>query len=281
VRAGGITPFANTPSRVVAVQGILAFWKASLFAGSRRNEGLGRSVVLQWVSSRYGRRADDSGCPEGAEEGNVVAHAHRAYAPDAGTRDRACARQTRPSLGPSTRARQSSLHTGRQKRLRGGATAPASRLGKPTQVGRTSTGVGRADEARLAACHRFRKGEAWHVREKEGGRGLLPCEDRESRLVLLARRVQLQKSTGDIWPRISSANALQKGRSGSSERGPSSEWRSAGETVGRRIERRDSRESASPLKTGEVRRKTQGGARASSSGCDIVKNGGVLVGPGL
>jgi hypothetical protein len=168
VRAGGITPFANTPSRVVAVQGILAFWKAVLFAGGRRNEGLGRSVVLQWVSSRYGRRADDSGCPKVAEEGNVVAHAHRAYAPDAGTRDRACARQTRPSLGPSTRARRSSLHTGRQKRLRGGATAPASRLGKPTQVGRTSTGVGRADEARLAACHRFRKGEAWHVRRKGG-----------------------------------------------------------------------------------------------------------------
>jgi len=38
-----------------------------------------------------------------------------------------------------------------------------------------------------------------------------------------ARRVQLQKSSGDIWPRISSANAPQKGRSGSSERGPSPE----------------------------------------------------------
>jgi len=40
---------------------------------------------------------------------------------------------------------------------------------------------------------------------------------------LFARRVQLQKSAGGIWPRISSANAPQKGRSGSSERGPSSE----------------------------------------------------------
>jgi len=28
--------------------------------------------------------------------------------------------------------------------------------------------------------------------------------------------VQLQKSVGDVWPRISSANALQKERSGSS-----------------------------------------------------------------
>jgi hypothetical protein len=41
-----------------------------------------------------------------------------------------------------------------------------------------------------------------------------------------------------------------------------------------------SRESASPLKTGEDRRKAQGGARASSSGCDIAKSGAVFAGPG-
>jgi len=33
----------------------------------------------------------------------------------------------------------------------------------------------------------------------------------------------LQKSAGDVWSRISSAHALQKERSGSSERGPRSE----------------------------------------------------------
>jgi hypothetical protein len=49
----------------------------------------------------------------------------------------------------------------------------------------------------------------------------------------------LQKSVGGVWPRISSANALQKERSGSSERGPSSERKSAGETVGGRVERKD------------------------------------------
>jgi hypothetical protein len=32
------------PSRVVAVKGILVFWKAAPFAGRRRNEGLGRSA---------------------------------------------------------------------------------------------------------------------------------------------------------------------------------------------------------------------------------------------
>jgi hypothetical protein len=34
----------NIPSRVVAVEDILVFWKASLFAGRRPNEDLGRSV---------------------------------------------------------------------------------------------------------------------------------------------------------------------------------------------------------------------------------------------
>jgi hypothetical protein len=55
----------------VAVKGILVFWKATPFAGRRRNEGLGRSAIVSWVSSRGTKRADDSGCPEDAEEGNV------------------------------------------------------------------------------------------------------------------------------------------------------------------------------------------------------------------
>jgi hypothetical protein len=62
--------------------------------------------------------------------------------------------------------------------------------------------------------------------------------------------VQLQKSVGDVWFQISSAYALQKERSGSSERGPSSERRSADETVGSHIERRKRRESASPVEHG-------------------------------
>jgi hypothetical protein len=58
----------------------------------------------------------------------------------------------------------------------------------------------------------------------------------------------LQKSVGDVWPRISSTTALQKERSGSSERGPSSERKSAGETVGGRVGRSVRRESSSPLR---------------------------------
>jgi len=40
------------------------------------------------VSPAAGRRTDDSGCPKDAEEGNVVSMRHKAYAPDARTRDR-------------------------------------------------------------------------------------------------------------------------------------------------------------------------------------------------
>jgi hypothetical protein len=44
-KAEGSNPFARTiPSRDVTVEGILVFWKAALFAGRHRNEGLGRSV---------------------------------------------------------------------------------------------------------------------------------------------------------------------------------------------------------------------------------------------
>jgi len=118
-----------------------------------------------------------------AEEGNVVAHAPQS----------SCTRRKheRSSHALGRRVLRSVLrpvrvdpHYARSvKALRGGATAPASRLGKPTRVGGTSTGVGRSDAARLAACHRFRKGEGVARREKEGGRGLRPCEDQESRFV--------------------------------------------------------------------------------------------------
>ena len=94
---------------------------------------------------------------------------------------------------------------------------------------------------------------AWHDEEKEGDRGLRPCEERESGFGCPHVVTQLQKSVGDGWSRISSANALQKERSGSSERGPSSERGSAGDTVGSRIERNARRRSASPRKSGEDR----------------------------
>ena len=156
---------------------------------------------------------------------------HKAHAPIARTRDRACGQGTRPSLGPSIRACRSSLCTQRSNPLSGGAFEAASRLGKPTQVGETSTGAPRTDGARLAACHRSRKGEGvTRQKRKEVETSVLRGHE-SSGLVARTSIVTLQKSVGDVWPRISSAHALQKGRSGSSERGPSSGRTLAGETV--------------------------------------------------
>jgi hypothetical protein len=118
-------------------------------------------------------------------------------------------------------------------------------------------------------------------REKEGGRGLRPCEDPRARVGLPARQSQLQKSVGDAWSQISSAYALQKERSGSSERGPSAERASAGETVGERVGRRGQSRVGLTGKTGEDRRKTQGGERSSSNGFHVAKSGAEVVGPGL
>jgi len=125
-------------------------------------------------------------------------------------------------------------------------------LGKPTRVGGTSTGVGRTGAARLAACHRIRKGEGVARQKRKEVRGLRPCEEPEPEAVIRTSFFSLlQKSSGDVGPRISSANALQKERSGSSERGSSSERRSAGDTVGRRVGRKDRRASGSPASDGE------------------------------
>jgi hypothetical protein len=111
-------------------------------------------------------------------------------------------------------------------------------------------GFRRVDVARLAARHRSRKGEGVTRKKRKEIEVSVPARIARARVWLLARREQLQKSVGDVWSRISSANALQKERSGSSERGPSSARGPAGETVGSHVERNVRRESASPLKDG-------------------------------
>jgi len=135
----------------VTVKGILVFWKAALFAGCRRNEGLGRSATLQRVSPRGRGRADDSGCPPVAEEGNVVSIRHKAYA-------RGTAQSLRVVRGRVLRSVRRPVHVNphyaSRRKPRWWGDGPASRLGKPMQVGETFTGVGTADVARLAARHR-------------------------------------------------------------------------------------------------------------------------------
>jgi len=72
-KAGGSNPSARyIPSRVVAVKGILAFRRAVSLRGAP-SERRPRSVrIVGGGSSAANDRADDSGCPEVAEEGNAV-----------------------------------------------------------------------------------------------------------------------------------------------------------------------------------------------------------------
>jgi hypothetical protein len=162
----------------VTVEGILAFWKAALFAGCRQNEGLGRSAAVPWVSPQGRGRADDSGCPEDAEEGNVVGMRHKAYA--RGTR-RSCGCREDASFTRSFDPCTSILTTHRGASLGGGATARHHGWANPRKREEPTLGSGRTDVARLAACHRFRAKSRSSLarREKEGDRGLRPCEDLE------------------------------------------------------------------------------------------------------
>jgi hypothetical protein len=75
-------------------------------------------------------------------------------------------------------------------------------------------GPSRTDGARLAACHRSRKGDGVARKKRMEVEASLPARIARARVWLLARRSLLQKSVGDVWPRISSANALQKERQG-------------------------------------------------------------------
>jgi hypothetical protein len=173
---------------------------------------------------------------EGRRGGERRQHALEAYAPEAGTRDR-CMHSGDASFARFFDPCASILTiTSRTQVLVGEALGQYHGWENPHTVGRTSTGTERTDVARLAAWHRSRKRRRVSRREKEGGRGLRPCEDLRAPVWLPARRLSLQKSVGDTWSQISSANAPQKGRSGLSERGPSSERTSVGDTIGGCIE---------------------------------------------
>jgi hypothetical protein len=93
--------------------------------------------------------------------------------------------------------------------------------------------------------------------------------------------VQLQKSVGDVWSRISSANALQKERQG----------RVNGDLARNGCRRvKPSAIASSEMHaavrphrntSGEDRNETQGNERSLLSGRHIAESGGAVVGPGL
>jgi hypothetical protein len=129
--------------RSVAVKGIPVCGKPFPFAGRRRNAGLGRSTSSAGGSSLVGARTGDNGCPEDAEEGNVVGLSpSKGQALDARALQNATCAPKDASFTRSSDSCSSIATTHRRgNSFGGGAVAAVSRSGKPTQVGGTGSGV--------------------------------------------------------------------------------------------------------------------------------------------
>lgn len=140
-----------------------------------------------------------------------------------------------------------------------------------------------ASVARLAACHRFRKGEgvAGHQKKRKGITVPVPA-----RIVRVPGSVPVRRSScrsrqatsGPKYTRQTRTKKCGQGRAngglGRGERGRSN--------VCERVERSDeSHLGSSRTTTARDRDKAQGDVRASSSGRNIAKSGEVVAGPGL
>jgi len=173
------------------------------------------------------RRTDDSGCPEVAEEGNAVSMRRQAYASGTRTslrviRGRVLRSVLRPvHVNPHYTPAHASV-VGRRAGITVGQTRASGRNLHWGRYGRTLRG------SPLVTA--LRKGSSVVSSEKEGDRGLRPCEDLElgsgcSHVVVVAevgRRRPVSNKLGKRAP---------KRAAGSSERGPSSVRKSAGETA--------------------------------------------------
>jgi len=97
----------------------------------------------------------------------------------------------------------------------GGASEGASRSGKPAQAGTTGTGAFTNERSAARRVSPLPQGRRRDTSRK--GRRLRSPSLRGSQEPGFSCShvvVQLQKSVGDVWSRISSANALQKERQG-------------------------------------------------------------------
>lgn len=91
---------------------------------------------------------------------------------------------------------------------------------------------------------------------------------------------QLQKSSGDVWSQISSANALQKERPGLGVRRPRASVPNASFSHSGAVFERTNRESGVAVVSVMSRTQAQDVERSSSSGSAIADGGVTLAGPG-
>jgi len=162
------------------------------------------------------------------------------------------------------------MHRGSNPRwwgARGGIT-----VGQTRASGRNQHWGHRERTERGSPVSPLPQGRGRGTKEKDGGRGLPPCEDPESSGLVARTSIVV----AEVGRRRLASNKLgkraPKRAAGSSERGPSSSLSSVGETTGADVERKDeSRVGLHRHTAGKDRRKAQGGERSSSSGRDIAR----------
>jgi len=184
--------------RVVMVEDIPVAWKAALFAGRCRNGGLGSVRAMESGSSTLHHPPTTTDVRRTPRRGTQSVCAHKqAHAPRASTSNRAGDEGTRPSLGPSTRARQSSLCSAAQA-AEVGRTQEHHGWASSGQPGRNQHwGSGGRTERGSPLVTALAREAAWSVRK---GRGSWSPSLRGTRVEvwLPARQTQLQKSVGDV-----------------------------------------------------------------------------------
>jgi hypothetical protein len=84
-------------------------------------------------------------------------------------------------------------------------------VGQTRESGRNRhRGWSESGAARLATCHRFRKGEGAAGKKRKMVEAIVPARIESSGLVARMSEMQLQKSVSEVWSQIRSANALSK-----------------------------------------------------------------------
>jgi hypothetical protein len=142
-------------------------------------------------------------------------------------------------------------------------------------------GSKRTDDARLAACHRFRKGEGVAGQKRKGVTALVPA-----RIVRAPGSVPVRRSSCRNRQATSGSKYTRQTRTKKCGQGRANGGLGRGERrrsyVGERVERND--ESVTRIEsdtTARDREETQGDVRTSSSGRNIAKSGAAVAGPGL
>ena len=164
----------------------------------------------------------------------------------------------------------------------GGAFESVSRSGKLGESQEEpAPGSRRTNDAQLAACHRFRKGEGVAGQKRKSVTALVPARIVRAPGSVPVRRSSCRSRQATSGPKYTRQTRTKKCGQGRANGGLGRGERRRSH-VGERVERNDeSHLGSSRTTTARDRDKAQGDVRASSSGRNIAKSGAAVAGPGL